>query len=380
VSTRLLLEGSDLAELMGHVRAEFGPNARIIHAERVRSGGVVGFFARERYELTVDVPEAPLARPRGLRAPMPVMSGAVGLDALLAAADAAEAFPQLGGAGRQLGSVPAAPGRAEVSTGADAFASVLEQVRAMTGGPTFAADVEVLPPAVSTLTTAAPARDATPSGTTRAALIELGVPERVLAPAGIDEPAPLSVLLANVPAAPELPRAHGSVIVVVGPTRDAEAVGLQVAERLGQAPSTVVLAGQGEPGAGNVRRITDARAAARWRAGTDSGRVRVVALAVGPEARDRAEASVLLAALDPDRAWGVVDARMKPRDTARWLAEVGSARQVDALAVRGLFSTTQPGTVLSLGLPVAWFDGIPATRVAWAAALSQHLELGLRWD
>jgi hypothetical protein len=375
----LLLEGSDLAELMGHVRAEFGPNARIIHAERVRSGGVAGFFARERYELTVDVPEVPLARPRGLRAPAPAMAGAVGLEALLAAADAAEAGPQLGGAGRQLRSVPDAPGRPEVSTGADAFASVLEQVRAMTGGPAFSADIEV-PPLASTVEPVAPAADAALSGTTRAALIELGVPERVLASAGIDEPAPLSVLLADVPVAPELPRVHGSVVVVVGPVGDAEAVALQVAERLRQAPSSVVLAGQGEPGAGKTRRLADQAAAARWRSGAADGRVRIVALAVGPDTRDRAEASALLAVLDPDRVWGVIDARTKPRDCARWLAEVGSKRHVDALAVRGLFETTQPGTVLSLGLPVAWFDGIPATRVAWAAALSQHLGLGARWD
>ena len=91
-------------------------------------------------------------------------------------------------------------------------------------------------------------------------------------------------------------------------------------------------------------------------------------------------ANQLLAALDPDQVWGVVDARTKPRDSARWLTEVGERRRVDALAVRGLFETTQPGTVLDLGVPVAWFDGIPATGVAWAAALSQHLQPGVRWD
>jgi len=60
--------------------------------------------------------------------------------------------------------------------------------------------------------------------------------------------------------------------------------------------------------------------------------------------------------------------------------DVGAKRRVDSLAVRGLFETTQPGTVLDLGVPVAWFDGIPATGVAWAAALSQHMRPGVRWD
>ena len=63
MSQRLLLEGSDLAELMAHVQAEFGPGARIVRAERVRTGGFAGFFARERFELTVDVPEAPAESP-----------------------------------------------------------------------------------------------------------------------------------------------------------------------------------------------------------------------------------------------------------------------------------------------------------------------------
>ena len=66
MSTRLLLEGGDLPELMVHVREEFGPGARIVRAERIRSGGLAGFFARERYELTIDVPDEPIARPRDI--------------------------------------------------------------------------------------------------------------------------------------------------------------------------------------------------------------------------------------------------------------------------------------------------------------------------
>ncbi|OZB49673.1 MAG: hypothetical protein B7X40_04920, partial [Cellulomonas sp. 14-74-6] len=60
---RLLLEGADLAGLIVRVREELGPGARIVRAEKVRSGGFGGFFARERYELTIDVPE-PARTPR----------------------------------------------------------------------------------------------------------------------------------------------------------------------------------------------------------------------------------------------------------------------------------------------------------------------------
>jgi hypothetical protein len=57
-STHLRLEGPDLPSLLDQVRAEYGPGARVVHAERIRRGGVGGFFARERYHLEVEVHEA----------------------------------------------------------------------------------------------------------------------------------------------------------------------------------------------------------------------------------------------------------------------------------------------------------------------------------
>ena len=56
-STHLRLEGPDLPSLLEQVRAEYGPGARIVHAERIRRGGVGGFFARERYHVEVEVTE-----------------------------------------------------------------------------------------------------------------------------------------------------------------------------------------------------------------------------------------------------------------------------------------------------------------------------------
>ncbi len=65
--TQLQLEGPELEPLLARVRNELGPSARIVHAEKIRSGGVAGFFARQRFELTVEVdpsvPRAPAARP-----------------------------------------------------------------------------------------------------------------------------------------------------------------------------------------------------------------------------------------------------------------------------------------------------------------------------
>lgn len=57
--TRVLLEGPEIEPLLAKVREQYGPGARIISAQKVRVGGVGGFFARERYELSVEVPDDP---------------------------------------------------------------------------------------------------------------------------------------------------------------------------------------------------------------------------------------------------------------------------------------------------------------------------------
>ncbi|MCR6649625.1 MAG: hypothetical protein NVV70_16360 [Cellulomonas sp.] len=102
----------------------------------------------------------------------------------------------------------------------------------------------------------------------------------------------------------------------------------------------------------------------------------MVALAVADGAEEREAARDLLRALAPDQAWATVDARTRTADVRAWLAEVGP---FDALAARGLFDTAEPGAVLDLGTPVAWFDGIPATPTAWASALDRALDGASGW-
>ena len=49
-------EGASINVLLEKVRREVGTNAKIVRAQKVRRGGFFGFFAREFFELTVDVP------------------------------------------------------------------------------------------------------------------------------------------------------------------------------------------------------------------------------------------------------------------------------------------------------------------------------------
>ena len=43
-----------LEELLERVRTEVGPDARIVAANRVRKGGVGGFFAKQAFEVLVE--------------------------------------------------------------------------------------------------------------------------------------------------------------------------------------------------------------------------------------------------------------------------------------------------------------------------------------
>lgn len=66
--TRVLLEGPAIEPLLAQVRDEYGSSVRIISADKVRTGGFGGFFAKQHYELSVEVPdpderEAPARRP-----------------------------------------------------------------------------------------------------------------------------------------------------------------------------------------------------------------------------------------------------------------------------------------------------------------------------
>ena len=474
---RLLLDGEDIAALMRRVRAEMGPNAVVVKAERVRTGGVAGFFAKEHFELTVEVPDPGSRIPRRPLARRPAApSRAAGISALLDAADAAEArsaggsplppTPPAGpGEPAQLGWIaakpvdrvpgePAAierapmgagaadlgaadPGAAEtgprLSTDAVTFASLLASIDDMADAPApagvvlpAAAQAAVvlavpmvaavapgvpavapgvapgpvhLPIAARALTAARFARAGavvTPvklepigrvpsrpraGGGDRRALHALGVPPALLGDGPIDETLPLSDLLARLDRPPSLLRAPGAIVVVVGEKLQALAVASQLAERARQDPHEVVLAGDMQGIAGHGRRLLSASAAARHReriAADDQ--VSIVALGVGPTPQDWPDAAALLSELGPDQAWAAVDARRKPADLRAWMSAVGGTRAFDVVAAAAVHETQEPGTVLGLGVPVGWIDGLPATPVVWAAVLSERLDVGARWD
>ncbi|CAM5789384.1 hypothetical protein [Cellulomonas persica] len=364
MATRLLLEGAELAALLQHVATELGPDARVVSAERVRSGGFAGFFQREHYELTVDVPDRVAAPPH----PRLRRAAPASIEDLVDAADQAD----------DASGLPGAPAVPVVSTGGEAFADVLAQVRALAGeggGLPVAAHQSMRTEVVRTEVVASRPPEPQPEPFVRR-LAELGVPESLLA----HRPTTISAWAAALPPAPVPQRDPGRVLVVAGAPGVVDTTATLVADRLDLPSDAVVLAGTPVARAGTGRgrptrqRPADAAAAEAWRA--TAGRAAhawVVALAVGDGPDERQAGRDLLRAFAGDQAWAVVDARTRTADARAWLADVGP---FDALAVRGLFDTAEPGAVLALDTPVAWFDGIPATPTAWASAFDRALDGG----
>lgn len=85
MATRRTFEGTDLEALLGQVRSQLGEDARIISAEKTRSGGLGGFFVREQYVVVAEsrraerrqsAPASPAATPARIKVPSAVALGA----------------------------------------------------------------------------------------------------------------------------------------------------------------------------------------------------------------------------------------------------------------------------------------------------------------
>lgn len=483
MSKRLLLEGTDLEALIVRVHAEIGPTAKVVKAERVRTGGVAGFFAKERFELTVEVPDevayvpGPLVTP-GSRGPVgapgagatgggsvgtvpgsaarwgggddaarraEVDAGTaevqpVGIDALLAAADAADrhgapraddpedevapvsteqdtfasildSVRQLASETRQADEAAAAATAAERGTGAGAAAAAAGTTAAA-GAAAFGAAAPTSP---ASPLAAAPlgqtsarrsnpwARKPAPAGPTPVVLdkevrpaefvvvrttgasipelLQVGVPRRLLSelPAG-QGTYPLSQVLARVPRAPAVVREPASVVVVAGQGEQVVAAARLIARRIGVPDSGIALAGRLDPQSGYGPWVITGMSARRLRAATvESEAPLVVALGVGADASDWTIAASLVGSFDPDQVWAVVEADRSLADARRWMTAVGQHRDFDAIAARNVSSTSQPAAILELGVPVGLLDGFAASALVWAALLDEHLD-DVAWD
>lgn len=282
---------------------DFPKGTRIIRADKVTEGGILGFFAKRYYEVTVEEPD-PQA-PVGVGAqPAPT---AAGVAALLIEADLVEERMRHGGRrGGVAVAVKEAPAAApavpvpHVSTDSAAFEDLMEGISRTV-------------------------RDDDPS---------------VVVPVNEDVPAIL--------------RGPGDVVMVVGVVHDALtaarslATGLTSAEirTAGSAMMDGFVHVVGKTG------VSEAKEAAR-----SADRPVIIAFGIGQDGSVRIPA---LTEIDADQVWLAVDATKKAADTEAWVKKVIWASPADALVVLGAHDTLTPQTVNELKIPVGWVDGRPA--------------------
>ena len=325
--TRFQLEGPNLADLKTRVLAEHGTEARIVAAERVTVGGIRGFFARQHYEVTVEIGPNPDERRRGAHSRLDLPTR-LGIAALLEEVDDAEAR------------IHARPRTEAMSTSSPDFATLMDELTFSAGLPPVASPRE------------REHGDGPEHGDDRE--FDFGTVESASSLPPLAAPHPLS--------------GAGDLIVLIGLHDDPVTLAQSMLPAVGSAEIRVAgaLEGPGLEPTWDRRSVLASRAA-----GVARGHSLLVAFGlgsgVGDDVRARAKA---IATIGADQIWGVVDAGRKADDTLNWVRAMQAYVHIDALAVVGSASTNSPGTVNEIGIPIGWeddqattqHDGFPASR------------------
>jgi len=428
---RLLLEGPDLHTLLDQIRREYGAEARIVQAEKVRRGGVGGFFARERFHIQVEVSQmkgTSVAAPGRGGSPVksvmdlvdrlnreeealrmdvidaPLQVGSPRAPAAQAFASAAQpaapaqSAPPVSSANPPPFAVirPSSAFSAPVSTQSASFADVMSRLEQSIDSPMLAPAGRAGRP--DTSVAGGPLRPTAPTGPTLEPLqvpqdrvrsplstgaqmaeraTRMGVPPHVLAGI-VDQTDVYRRLLAWVesrPTAPMIVSAPGQVIVVVGEATAAMRVAGALAREVGVDQSTILLAVPASSTGHDVnvgRLLSDVSDIAmrreRWQHSVASTIV-VVEAALPPAARGWLNAVV--PALAPTFTWAVAQASTKVNDVVSWASVIGD---VDALALVNVPATGDPAAALAGPLPVGLLDGQRATVTRWMAMLTNGAE------
>lgn len=357
-------DGDTLEAALARVAEVCGPSARITQAEKVRTGGLAGFFARERFEVLVEIGES---------------DGAFASDTTSAPSEPATQEPmslleladQVSDREQPLTRAAAHPDASSPSTEGPTFHQVLRDIaiqsglaeRAVAQPPTDLAYPMVDRPSTDMAPLGAPASDAE-------LFASLGIPRHLLDGPHLDTSVAqrLLAILERTPPAPAVIARRGDVVVVVGEDAAVRAAAGVVANQVGQTIDDVVVAAPGACGFNTLDGVDAARERVHlWKS---CGVPFVVAVCEPPGASGTSWVREMIEALAPVTTWGAVGANRKPEDIARWVEAVGG---VDALALAGCDTTVSPAAVLAAGIPVAALEGRRATPAAWTAALIERL-------
>jgi hypothetical protein len=388
-------DGPDLAALLVQVQQDFGPTAVVVSAEKVRRGGVGGFFAREWYEVSVEVPdgtETSSALDEVVTDTMDVLDlstiGRLKDDLRAEAPDAPEAIlpsteqHEFADVLASLAGVttPRSPATTpDEALGADLVAASETAPPAETNdvatqstepAPADAAAEAPVDPAMSEPREPA-AIEATPRSS---ALAALGVPHELLVVLADTDPETWTGALGAVlPLMPSLPRLAGSILAVIGAADTALPQAMELAKRIG-APDQLYVARRTNEGIDvpAAYLLPDGDAVLeRSRRFARSTAPTTVAVVLDGDPGGTEWVADVMRHLTPDQTWLAVRAGSRPDDVTTLAKLAGS---VDVLCLSELDATIAPATLLGLDLPVATIDGLAATPRRWATLIEQRLE------
>jgi hypothetical protein len=423
LASQLRFEGGELEELLERVRVEVGPEARIVAANRIRQGGIAGFFAREGYEVVVDADGASNGG-RGSRGRRRGRAPSTNADAA-PSAPVDQPTPRA-----NLFSPPTSPAAASVldlveevnevereqiidlsdpppgptlSTEHTDFGTMLanltrdlDEEEASMPNPTLndttlnaatlnngpispsahyrrvTADPIVTPgpaaPAgVPTATPNAPGSGLVPPADAR--LLALGLPAELAPSTAVtgDLRTALCQRLAQLPPPPLLPRTTGVVIAIVGIGTAPIALARRLADELDIDPQHVLLATpEAMSDVSHPEEAEAFRRSCRRRAEPT-----IVACSIGSGRAQLGWAHRILDRLEPTITWAVVDASIKAEDVGHRISLLGG---VDVIAITGIADTISPAAILGLNIPIGRIGSNPATPAVWADLLLERLE------
>lgn len=418
MATQRRFEANTLAAVLAKVQKEVGVDATISSAQRIRSGGFMGFFQREKFVVEIDENAKAFSPP----APAPQSEAPLSLADIVELANSAdinevhaevsdekapEEAPKIDEPQVEPTKVETATTEPEVltpdpepriSTETESFAEVLSRVayqahanegdEARTGSiaeeiPDRPAFLNNVPPSV-VHEVHVPAQQSAnlpevvvPPQRTRISdhpLAQLGLPTEYI-PIGVDlehiQEALTNALNRLLPPMPEIRPSKGSIIAVVGERFDAMDIAESLAEQFGRPAEEIVLASQtyrGKGAANVLRTVRNAEDAQRsW---SRRPRPTIVAIEAQPGSRDATWAEHMLTALEPIATYGVADATRKSDDIKAWTEALGG---IDALAVNNVEETVSPAAILATGIPIDRVDGRKVTPAFWALLLTERL-------
>jgi hypothetical protein len=331
-------------------RAEFGRDAPV-RCWKTRSGGVLGFFAREAFVAGISPPAGAVKAVKTPRLAKEPRQAPKTRDTAETLAPPSE--------------LPPPPDRASLSqlvedtsdeltlesapVPAAVFSEVLAEAQAAVNGT----DLGARPPWPSTLNALPVVADPEPVDGLHGSLASIGVPVAYRPPGPEATLDGLARALAALPVPPPVPTDGGSVIVVVGPARDAQAAARALAARTGLAASDLLAVERTDAGRQRVARRRSAN------------KVTVVVIEASLRARHLAAVASWIDQVKPDHVVGAVPATAKRADVEHWRAQLGP---LNALALSRLGDTASPGELMGL-LPIALLDGEEASALRWVFTL-----------